>query len=385
MDSIIKRQRIASLIFKERTIGLTKQESGELEEWRGTDSRNEAVYAHLQERVFDNDTAVYRQIDVLRGLERYRARFAPKKRVRLRKWRQVAAVTALLIGIAVTVLYYSDADETLPMATVQSTRDAVLVLDDGRRMNLSTDTHTTILAAEGVCASNNGSELRYPRQTGKRENFGFNELLLPKGGEYTVSMPDGTKVWVNSQSRLRYPVAFGDTGREVYLEGEAYFEVAKDESRPFRIRTKEGVTIEVLGTSFNVRSYTDEEETETVLESGSVRMAKDADTVVLSPGHRALFRPGQAIQVTEVETELHTAWRNGQYIFKDATVETILKQLARWYDLEVFYSDEAAKGVTFSGDVTKYETIDAFLKGMEISSELRFTRNGKTLVISSGK
>ena len=231
---------------------------------------------------------------------------------------------------------------------------------------------------------NNGTELQYAtteNATNKHAN-NYNELIVPKGGEYTLTLSDGTKVWLNSQSKLKYPVAFNDTNREVYLEGEAYFEVTKDPHHPFHVNAKDRVTIEVLGTSFNVRSYPDETKVETVLEEGSVRMSKGKEKVTLSPGYKAVYQPEKGIETTSVNTELYTAWRHGQYIFVDESVENILKQLSRWYNIEVFYSNEKAKSVIFSGDVRKYNDITTLLEAMEIAGGIHFKINGNTLIVS---
>ena len=148
------------------------------------------------------------------------------------------------------------------------------------------------------------------------------------------------------------------------------------------MNVKNGVSIEVLGTSFNVRSYMDENTIETVLEKGSVRMSQGKDAVILIPGNKAVYLPNEPIRLTTVNTELYTAWRHGQYIFMNESVENILKQLSRWYDIEVFYSNEAAKSVVFSGDVRKYDNINTLLEAMEILGCLHFKINGKTLIVS---
>ena len=202
--------------------------------------------------------------------------------------------------------------------------------------------------------------------------------VVPGSDGLVNSLEEAKKI----SKKIKYPVIFNNITREVYLEGEAYFEVAKDAHRPFHVNTKNNVCVEVLGTSFNVRSYSDENSVETVLEEGIVRMSQGKDAVVLKPGHKATYRPNEPIQTTTVNTELYTAWRHGQYIFMDESVENILKQLSRWYDIEVFYSNEAAKSVTFSGDVTKYDDIDTLLKAMEIAGGVHFKISGRTLIVS---
>ena len=259
----------------------------------------------------------------------------------------------------------------------------MLVLNNGNIIDLS-KRKTEVITNQKLSIKTDGTQLSYSVTEDSKDEptDEYNELIIPKGGEFTLTLSDGTKVWLNSQSKIKYPVIFNNITREVYLEGEAYFEVAKDAHRPFHVNTKNNVCVEVLGTSFNVRSYSDENSVETVLEEGIVRMSQGKDAVVLKPGHKATYRPNEPIQTTTVNTELYTAWRHGQYIFMDESVENILKQLSRWYDIEVFYSNEAAKSVTFSGDVTKYDDIDTLLKAMEIAGGVHFKISGRTLIVS---
>ena len=211
----------------------------------------------------------------------------------------------------------------------------------------------------------------------------MNTVTVPQGQRVHLTLSDGTKVWLNAKTKMEYPQSFKVSDqRIVKVDGEAYFEVTKDTQHPFHVNVKNGVSIEVLGTSFNVRSYMDENTIETVLEKGSVRMSQGKDAVILIPGNKAVYLPNEPIRLTTVNTELYTAWRHGQYIFMNESVENILKQLSRWYDIEVFYSNEAAKSVVFSGDVRKYDNINTLLEAMEILGCLHFKINGKTLIVS---
>ena len=302
----------------------------------------------------------------------------------LGKWYWAAAVAVFIIGIA-TLFFYQEEHPTVAKTTISpGSSKAMLILNNGEIISLSEKNKTEIVATEELSIRNEGSRLRYTasENTKNEQANNYNELIVPKGGEFTLTLSDGTKVWLNSQSKIRYPVIFNDITREVYLEGEAYFEVAKDPQHPFHVNARNGVNIEVLGTSFNVRSYTDENAIETVLEEGSVRMSQGKDAVILSPGNKAVYLPNEPIQLTTVNTELYTAWRHGQYIFMEESVENILKQLSRWYDIEVFYSNEAAKSVVFSGDVRKYDDINTLLEAMEIAGGIHFRINGKTLIVS---
>ena len=385
MDPIIKKQRIAALILKEKMDELSKSEKEELTSWLQVSPKNEKIYVRLQEKSFSEDIARYQQISTARGLDNYRRRYNMQKNSRLLgKWYWAAAVVAFVIGIS-TLFFYQEAPPTVAQATISpGSSKAMLILNNGEIISLSEKNKTEIVATEELSIRNEGSQLRYTvsENTKNEQANNYNELIVPKGGEFTLTLSDGTKVWLNSQSKIKYPVIFNDITREVYLEGEAYFEVTKDTQLPFHVNVKNGVSIEVLGTSFNVRSYMDENTIETVLEKGSVRMSQGKDAVILIPGNKAVYLPNEPIRLTTVNTELYTAWRHGQYIFMNESVENILKQLSRWYDIEVFYSNEAAKSVVFSGDVRKYDNINTLLEAMEILGGLHFKINGKTLIVS---
>lgn len=385
MDPVIEKHRIASLIIKEKTLGLTSAEQEILDSWRQADPRHETIYKQLSRKDFSADLERYRQIEQLPGMENYRKRYArPKKIRRLNHWYRAAAVAALLvIGITTFLLYQQHTPSPQEIPAFQGSK-AILVLNDGSTIDLSAQKHTDIMTTENITIRNSGSELQYSAQGEVEipEEITYNELIVPKGGEFILQLADGTKVWLNSQSELKYPMVFDKTKREVYLKGEAYFEVAKNADCPFHVIAKDHIDVEVLGTSFNIRSYPDEARVETVLEEGKVSMSRGEDKVILTPGERALYDPGKRIQVKGVDTELYTAWRMGRYIFMNKKVEDILKQLARWYDIEVFYRNEEAKSVMISGDVRRYDNINILLEAMEISGGVHFELNGKTLVVS---
>ena len=254
MDPIIKKQRIASLILKEKIDELSKSEKEELTSWLQASPKNKKIYARLQEKSFSEDIARYQQISTTRGLDNYRRRY-----VRLLGkwyWAAAVAVAVFIIGIA-TLFFYQEEHPTVAKTTISpGSSKAMLILNNGEIISLSEKNKTEIVATEELSIRNEGSRLRYTasENTKNEQANNYNELIVPKGGEFTLTLSDGTKVWLNSQSKIRYPVIFNDITREVYLEGEAYFEVAKDPQHPFHVNARNGVNIEVLGTSFNVEA-----------------------------------------------------------------------------------------------------------------------------------
>ena len=211
----------------------------------------------------------------------------------------------------------------------------------------------------------------------------YNTIDIPIGGEYQLVLADGTKVWLNADSKLRFPVSFTAERREVYLEGEAYFEVAKDSEHPFIVHISRGA-IEVLGTGFNVRDYREEQKTVTTLVQGKVVYRSERQPgreIMLEPGFQIKDEEGGSLQPRKVDVILYTGWKDGKYVFENATLEEIMQVLSRWYDIAVFYKREEVKKLHFTGDLERYKTINDFLEFMEIGGNVRFSIKGKTVLI----
>lgn len=221
------------------------------------------------------------------------------------------------------------------------------------------------------------------RQGGEQKKWQYNTLEVPRGAEYELILADGTYVWLNADTRLRYPTCFNTDERRVYLEGEAYFQVTKDTAHPFRVES-EAQVVEVLGTQFNVYAYGHEERTYTTLVEGKVAVTASASGqhVQLMPGQQAsLGRQGGEIVVGEVNIQQVVDWKNGMFVFDDLSLEAILRKVARWYDVEVFYRNQQAKAIVFKGNLPRYGELPELLKVLENSSEVHFSLKGNTLIV----
>ncbi len=210
-----------------------------------------------------------------------------------------------------------------------------------------------------------------------------NILRVPKGGEFKLQLADGTRVYLNSATKLKYPVAFEGEERRVYLEGEAYFEVAKDAERPFFVVTDE-MTARVYGTEFNVNTSS-EDGVRTVLVEGKVGVTVRGSEreYVLKPSEMAFYDRGSGkVDVREVDTDLYTLWRKGMFVFERESLESIMETLSAWYDVEVFFQSESAKRLHFSGHMKRYEQIDEILHAITDATGVVFTINGKTVCVS---
>ena len=214
--------------------------------------------------------------------------------------------------------------------------------------------------------------------------MGQNTLRTAENGEFFITLEDGTIVHLNYNTTLRYPEHFSSKERMVFLEGEAYFEVAPNAEQPFLVNTTRGC-IQVLGTAFNVRDYVEEKKVVTVLESGKVRYTtagKQQESRELRPGFLLEDAEGQQLHARQVNTRLYTEWRNGKYIFENASVEEIMSTLQRWYNIDVIYADEKVKQLHFTGDLERYETFDIFLHFMETGGDIRFQIKDNIVIVN---
>ena len=260
----------------------------------------------------------------------------------------------------------ADAQETVG----QSGRPGVILsLSDGRRIDLSAR-EGKIGAGEEVVNHPENKQLFYAADQGGEKISRMNRLDVPQGAEYHLVLSDGTRVWMNARSRLVYPVAFGDT-REVELEGEAYFEVTRDENRPFIVHAGQ-VAVKVLGTEFNVNTCR-KQKVQTVLVKGSVQVENGGKReVVLRPGELA-ETVGTQIRVTQVNVRKYTAWREGVFYFEEAELEEIMTELADWYCVQAVFTDQTVRTRKFSGVLERSETIENVLKKIERTTSVHFT------------
>ena len=233
---------------------------------------------------------------------------------------------------------------------------------------------------EATTATLEGNTLVYPK-TDTTTAPAYHKITIPRGGEYILRLADGTRVWLNSETELEYPVVFTEKQRQVFLKGEAYFEVAPDSLHPFIVKTEQQ-NLRVLGTSFAIRAYANESVVLTTLETGKVNIHSKGQEVILNPGEQSCLKDGN-LTVAKVNTTLFTAWHKGIFIFQDQPLENILNTLARWYNIDIFYTNENLKDIHFTGELKRYDRIQDFLCKLEILEKVRFTIKGRTVTVST--
>ncbi len=303
------------------------------------------------------------------------------------RW-SIAASIILLVGLFVgrTINGVRDMHEEQELAKnvmQPGTSKAILMMADGKEVVLEQGQNLNILLNERVRVATSNRGIVYEEHGKGVVTEEYNKLTTPIGGEYSLVLSDGTKVFLNADSELKYPVEFSDGKRIVDLKGEAYFEVHKDSLRPFVVRVN-GAEVTVLGTSFNVNTYGDDGQIYTTLVNGAVRVSsvKNGQAEVLKPGMQSVMdvQSGQ-LTVREVDVEPYVAWREGRFVFRARTLDLIMRQLQRWYDFEVFYQNPELKDYEFRGVIKRDMDLDKVLSVIKVTTNVDFEVKGKVITI----
>ena len=208
----------------------------------------------------------------------------------------------------------------------------------------------------------------------------INTITTPRGGQYQIQLSDGTLVWLNAESSLKFPVTFSEGHRDVELAGEAYFEVTKNKHQPFTVQAN-GTKVQVLGTHFNVSAYANDASVSTTLLEGSVKMVKQNTEVMLKPGQNGITEKGETgIKVQPADLEQETAWKNGFIIFNNANIKAIMKQASRWYNVDVVYEGNVSDQL-YNGKISKYQDISELLTNIELTGTLHFKVDGRRVTV----
>ena len=298
-------------------------------------------------------------------------------------WKMAAAM--LVAAFASIYLYirepgqkvaHTDKSQTIIHDIPPGGNKAILTLADGKKIILD-NTGAGTITTQGDIAVSKSKDGQLIYEFGKNntdpENHEpvFNTISTPVGGQYQVVLSDDTRVWLNASSSIKFPTAFTKNERQVEIEGEAYFEVAKDKKRPFRVLTN-GQKIEVLGTHFNVNAYKDEASIKTTLIEGSVKVVSGRSNDILKPGEQSrMSREDYGIRIVNVDVEEAAAWKNGRFMFDNEDIHSIMRKISRWYGVEVVYEDDNIHE-KFGGTISRFENVSQVLKLLEITGTIHF-------------
>lgn len=299
----------------------------------------------------------------------------------------IAASFLIIFTLSYTLFSHKVSDEKIVLSVTKDSfpetgsRKAILTLEDGQRVDLGvkegkiTNDKGTIVA---ISKANESLTYISNNQETKKE-LKYNTLTVPRGGEYQLILPDGTKVWLNAESSLRYPTHFHDK-REVTLTGEAYFEVVKDNKHPFIVHSANN-SIEVLGTKFNVSAYPDNN-MQTTLAEGKVKVSNLNTSVILLPNQQATIQESGNINIKEVDARLFTSWAQGIYEFRQTDLQSITAQLSRWYDVDISFKNENLKQKLFAGVIFRNNELSFAIEVIEDVSNVKFIRDNNKIYIT---
>ena len=380
METIQKYIELARLICKRRLWGLNGREAEQLEAWLKENPRDKSAFKNLQHIDPEGLADRYEKIDIDRQWKNFQKRTAWRTYI----WWRVGVVAAgicLLLGTG--WLFYRQA-RLFPQPEIAATvPEAVrLVLSSGRILDLSDCENVDVREIEGKVILHNG-QLEYCSDSVKRNSEETNTLIIPKGAFYHLIFSDGTKVWLNSDSKITYPLVFSGNARKVILTGEAYFEVAKDAKKPFTVQFMSS-SVTVLGTSFNIRAYPEEKQSQTTLAEGSVRIYSPGSSMLLKPGEQAEVNALSGGMVKRgVEVKSFTSWKDGRFVFEQQPLEDIMRTLERWYDIRVIFKDEGAKRISLSGNMKRYGDFSQVMKMLQMTGDVRFELHGNDVYITT--
>lgn len=376
------QELIALMLDKEQT----PDEEREFKDWLTRDPANEALWRSYQRL---REEATLLKAPFQPAVEPALQAVKQKKSSRFVVRRMIgwAAVLVFPLSVGLWLLSETGREDEMHRCFSQvahpGSEKAILKINNRDAVYLGKGLDTLIITGNGAkIQADSGNRVSYVIDpavpVGKEEE---NQLIVPRGGEYRLILSDGTKVWLNSSSVLTFPTVFAGDLRRVELTGEAFFEVSPDAGHPFIVVTPK-MDVKVLGTSFNVSVYEDEEAVHTTLLKGRVEVrTRGGEPCELKPGEQAYLTGGELTR-KEVNTRQFTSWINGKFMFFNTPLEEISKQISRWYDVDIFFSREEVKEIRFTGAMLRFEPLEELIRMIESTSNVRFSVKNKTIVIS---
>jgi len=385
---------ISDLIAKKNKGTISPEEMEKLESWMNESSENLEIYTRATDNSYlVNKLEVYqlfKKNEVKAALEN-ELFSAQKRKIYPNVLLRYAAVLIPFIILVGASWYFLNESKSPPLSSLDKvvkpgSQKALLKLSDGKIMELDDSNLLAELQEGDAQVINEQNSLIYSskKESSVAKAVVYNELITPRGGGYKLQLADGTVVTMNAGSSLRYPVAFSDSTRQVFLEGEAYFDVSHN-GKPF-IVSCESIDVRVLGTSFNVSSYTDDAEIKTTLVEGKVKVTGNPDLasegIILGPDDQAIFsRDDASVEVVKVNTSQYTSWVDGKFEFNNANMNEVMKRLARWYDFEYEFENDSAKDFHFTARINNDQSISSILEMMEMTTDVKFEIKDQTIVI----
>ncbi len=392
MEKFNQHYEISTLVLKHLRSELNTAEHEKLEKWLLESDHNRKLFEKITNQDFINPELILLSENdsnaAWKKIEKATKQDSNIISVR-RNYRKIvryAAVIALLI-VSAALLYqiktahYGKYNGLTENDIPPGGNKATLTLANGTKIALDDVNNGELARQQNVAITKTaGGQIVYHADLSEANSSGkeiFNTISTPRGGQYQLILPDGTKVWLNSMSSLKFPAAFTGKERRVELSGEGYFEVSKNKEMPFTVKASE-VDVRVLGTQFNISAYEDEKLIKTTLIEGSVKIARGNHTKMLVPGMQAICDGTDNIKITDADAGEAVAWKNGYFLFRNEPIEDLMLTISRWYDVDVKY-EGSMEGKVFGGKFSKKGSLSELLKSLELTGTVKFKAEGRRI------
>lgn len=365
---------------------LTAEEQTRLDEWLNASPENRDVFSRLQntetlQTDLQNWMQMQQETDKAWAVFETKMTNAPR-RLPLRNWLPYAAAVIIMIGIGSYFLLHNKkpkpAITNTPVKTdiAPGRQGAVLTLADGTQVVLDSMGNGVVAQQNGAQVVLNNGQLAYNAAGDASTAIAYNQMTTPKGRQFQLVLPDGSKVWLNAASSIKYPTSFTGNERRVTVEGEAYFEIAANKEKPFIADVDSKASIRVLGTSFNVNAYSNESTVKTTLLEGSVKIADR----ILKPGQQAVLTQDAQFTIADADVAAVTAWKNGAFNFDNVPLDEVMRQLERWYDIQVVY-ENGIPDIRFVGKLSRNMSLSDLLSALrDVEVKFRIESNRRLIV-----
>src|SRR5665647_638691 len=387
-----KASRVAYLIAGFIRHTLTEKEHDELDAWVESSDENMLLFEELtDEKNIEANLAWMDKTRTEESLEltKKKIEFTPEyKNLKTKKWFYSIAASVILLVAAFGIykIINNKQSKQTSIAKIDQTgiqpggNKATLTLSNGSVIDLVSTPNGLIKGDNGtIINKSKDGEILYNDNDASNSIASDNILTTPKGGQFKVQLPDGSYVWLNAASSLKYPTAFATSERIVELKGEGYFEIAKDKTKPFKVKLADGSEVKVLGTHFNIMAYENEKSKDVTLLEGSVQITKGNNEQSLTPSQQGRIISSKIILVNAADTDQVTGWKNGQFIFHDADIQSIMRQVARWYDVDIKY--ETTNTQHFNATISRKEPVLRLLHILEETGQIHFKTENKSIYV----
>lgn len=385
--------KIASLIAGYLQSTLSEQQKEKLFNWIAESESNRRAFSEiLDEQNLERYLSEFATYNATTALAKFKSeRIVVKSMARFKPGLRISAAASLLLVLSFGFWLHRQQKHVMQLAVSKNKSDvapggnrATLTLANGTEIGLDSASNGEIAQQGGVTVTKTKSgQVIYnlaDLASSAPAAEGYNTIATPRGGQYQVILPDGSHVWLNAASSIRFPTVFRNNERKVEINGEAYFEVAKDKTKPFRVLSGEQ-TVEVLGTHFNVMAYDDEKAIITTLLEGSVAVSNQKGRVIIKPNQNVTMqRNGSTLTVNETDVEAAVMWKNGYFHFDDEPIEGIMRKVSRWYNVEIVYKGNIA-GKTFGGNISRFKNVSELLDVLQTTGSIHFQIKERRIIV----